>query len=485
MKALIYPFQQAQALAPLRSLCPDFLLPLAGKPMVEHLVESLVTSGIPDVTLLCDDRPEEVVRHFGSGERWGCALTTSAVREQGGLQRMVRAALHGVAGMVICLPGNLVVSPELGMFLEEVGADAERADPYIFGESTLIAVDAAMLLSVVEEHRFETLEDLGKLLRQKNTPAKKDEKYPQLQMISDLTGFIAAQRGILEGKPAGSRIPARSSGEGIWIGDHVQISPDVRLVAPLLIGSHCQISGSGQIGPNAVISPYCLVNNSDLICDSLIMSGTATGSHTELNGMAARGRALVNLRSGATVTSPDAFILGDVTSAKEPSAGDSGSSLLAAVMFLLLLPLGVPLLLCSLVVPSLLRQERYLGNRRMKTLAGDNPREPFTLRSFSCGPLLLRRWPGLYAVLAGDLTLVGAAAVPADGQRQDETDAVFGLDAARGLFHIWEVEGDLPESPDEQHARENFHAVTRSFAGDLALVAKAVFAANPSKSPLN
>ena len=484
MKALIFPFQQAQALAPLRSLCPEFMLPLAGKPMVEHLVEQLVTSGVPDVTLLCDDRPEDVVRHFGNGERWGSILTTSTVREQGGLQRMVRAALHGVAGMVICLPGNLVVSPELGRFLEEV-AGTGRAAHYVSGESTLIAVDAAILLSVIEERRFETLEELGELLRQKNAPLTKNEKDPQLQIISGLMAFITVQRDILEGKLAGSRIPARSSGEGIWIGDHVQISPDVRLVAPLLIGSYCQISGSGQIGPNAVISPYCLVNNSDLICDSLIMSGTATGSHTELNGMAARGRALVNLRSGATVTSPDAFILGDVTSGTEPSAGDSGSSLLTAVLFLLLLPLGVPLLLCALVVPSLLRQERYLGNRRMKTLAGDNPRVPFTLRSFSCGPLLLRRWPGLSAVFAGDLTLVGAAAAPADGNGQDEADAVFGLDAARGLLHIWEVEVELPESPDEQHARENFYAVTRSFIGDLAVVAKAVFAANPSKSPLN
>ena len=98
MKALIFPFQRGESLAPLRSLCPDFLLPMAGKPIVEHLVEQLVTAGIRDVTLLCDDRSEEVAHHFGNGERWGCRLAISSVRDQGGLQRMLRAALHGIRG---------------------------------------------------------------------------------------------------------------------------------------------------------------------------------------------------------------------------------------------------------------------------------------------------------------------------------------------------------------------------------------------------
>lgn len=475
MKALIFPFINTQALAPLRSLCPDFMIPLAGKPMVEHLLEQLVTAGISDITLLCDDRPEEVVRHFGNGERWGCALAMSAVREQGGLQRMVRAALHSVVGTVVCIPGNLLVSQELSAFLGDVAADIENSLFYVATDSNLIAADAAMLLSLCDENRFETFGKLAELVRQKVPLSQKKEKELQLGTLCDLTGFITAQREILSGGLTGCRIPARSTGEGVWIGDHVQLSPQVRLVAPLLIGDYCQISGSGQLGPNAVISPYCLVNNSDLICDALVMSGTATGSHTELNGVAARGALLVNLKSGAIVTSPDAFILGDAGGETKPATGDFGCTMIALFLLLLLLPLGLLLLILSLAAPSLLRQERRLGNRRMKTLAGDNPHMPFMHRQFCFGPLLLRRWPGFFAVLTGDLTLVGAAASSADEPEQFESDSIFGLDAPRGLFHIWEVEGEPPESADEQHARENFHAVTRTLAGDIRLVAKALF----------
>jgi hypothetical protein len=240
-----------------------------------------------------------------------------------------------------------------------------------------------------------------------------------------------------------------------------------------MIGSHCRISGSGQIGPNAVISPYCLINNTDLISNSLVMSGTATGPHTELNSMAARGSILVNLRNGTVVSAPDAFILGEVSTTAERTSTGFMSSVTAICLLLLLLPLGVPLLLVSLLVPGLVRTEPRLGNRRMRTLTDEHPRMPFTWREFTFGPLLLRRWPGFFSILAGHVKLVGARAEAVESSESDEVESIFGLDVARGLFYIWEVEGDLPESVDEQHARENFHDVTRTFGADLAVVMKA------------
>ena len=473
MKALIFPFQRGESLAPLRSLCPDFLFPLAGKPIVEHLLEQLVTAGIRDVTLLCDDRSEEVVHHFGNGERWGSQLAISAVRDQGGLQRMVRAALHGIQGGVVCLPANLAVSAEVSGFLAETVAAGDGAALCGGPGGALFAIAAATLREVEQDNNFETVEELLTAARLKGLFSAAAVPPPEAGLITDLNGFLQAQRDILEGRFPEYRISAAPAGAGLWIGDHTEIDPHVNLVAPVLIGSHCRITGSGQIGPNAVISSFCLVNNSDLICDSLVMSGTVTGPHTELNGMAARGKFLVNLRSGAAVTAPDAFILGDMAAATAETTGGTIGLLPAAVLLLVLLPLGLPLLALSMVVPGMIRAERCLGNRRMKNLTGEEPRLPFTLRQFSFGPLLLRRWPGLFAVLAGDLALVGARANRADEDDSSDGESLFGLDTARGLFHIWEVEGDLPESNEERLARENFHQVTRTFGADLSVLLKA------------
>ena len=473
MRALIFPFQRAEGLAPLRALSPDFLIPMAGKPFVEHLLEQLAAVGIREVTLLCDDRPDEVGSYFGNGERWGCTLTVARVREAGGLRRMTRAALHGAAGSVVCLPGNLAVTPGLTGFLARCAPPGGAGAPAVTPCGTACAVAGAPLARLAGAASFATLEELmvaasrGGLL-----PAAAASSLP-LRPVRDLAGFLVTQREILGGELAGSRIPGRLAAEGVWIGNHCEIAATVRLVAPVLIGSHCRISGQGQVGPNAVVSSYCYVNGSDLICDSLIMPGTVSGRHTELNGVAARGGRLVNLRSGAVVTVPDPFILGDLAGRKGERTGSPGARLLTALLLLLFLAPALPLILFCACCPGACRSERRLGNRRRKTLGGENPRLPFTLRQLGFGPLLLRRSPGLLAVLAGDLALVGAAAIREEEAYGHASASIFGMDVARGLLQIWEVEGEPPESGDEQSARENFHAVTRTLPGDLVVVLKA------------
>lgn len=475
MKALIFPFQQAQKLAPLRYISPDFLLPLAGKPIVEHLVELLVSSGITDITLLCEDRPEEVVRHFGNGERWGSSISVSAVRE-GGILRMAQAALHGVEGLVLCLPGNPLLSMELFNAVTCCASRGETCNNPGTVSCGLLATEAGILKELFGEAAEGSLEELAALAVSRGVMATPHED----PLIIDLNGYIHAQRGALEGRPAWIRIPATRTADSLWIADHVKISSSTVLVPPVFIGSHTQISGAGQIGPNAVISSYSLMNNSDLICDTLVMSGTVTGPHIEMNSMAARGGNMVNLRTGATVTSPDAFILGDVGGVGEQTSGDTGAYLMAAFMMIVLFPFALPLFIISFAASTLVKSEVRLGNRRLKTLTGGNPRLPFKLRQFTIGPLLLRRWPGLFAVLKGDLALVGASAPHAEETIQLEGESLFGLDAPCGLFHIWEVEGDLPESLEEQHARENFHAVTRTFGTDLSIVLRAAIISPPA-----
>jgi hypothetical protein len=135
----------------------------------------------------------------------------------------------------------------------------------------------------------------------------------------------------------------------------------------------------------------------------------------------------------------------------------------------LLAPIALPLLLLSLVLPTMTRVTGGDGNIRKKSLSGEHRRLPFMSREFTFGPILLRRWPALVQVLTGHLLLVGA--LPTVGPPQVESG--LDLDVARGLFRIWEVEGDLPENDEERIARENFHAVTRSIAGDLRIVVKA------------
>lgn len=475
MNALILPFCSSPELALFRSLCPDFLLPVAGKAVTEHLVEQLVLGGIDDILMVCDDRPEEVSRHFGSGERWGCRLKVAPVRGGMELDRILAMHLHDAAGTVLCLEGNLVIPGGVEEFAARAGSQPDSVSRTPSGGVCCAA--APLLRSLAREHRFGDMAGLFELLRTGAAPCRSVESALHPRRIITPADLFSIQREILEERLPGIRIPARKAAGGIWLGDHVRLPSDCRLEAPLLIGSHSRVIGAGQIGPNTVIGSHCLVNNSDLITESILMPGTAAGPHTELNGMAARGDTLLNLKSGVTVTSPDPFILGEVGSGAQRLVPGQAPNMLAALLVLLLLsPVALPLFLLSLAVPALARKEEAVGNRRLKSLNGTAARLPFMMREIAVGPLLLRRWPALTAVLGGDLVMVGA--LPTAGQAA--TEHPVDLDLARGLFRIWEVEGDPPDNDEERMARENFHAVTRTFAGDLAILLKAAVTTVPA-----
>ena len=477
MKAVILPFREAGGLAPLRSLCPDFLLPLADKPVVEHLIEQLVSCGVTDITLLCDDRPDAISRHFGYGERWGCTVTCTAVREGAALHRLLAPVLHGIEGPVLCVPGNLIPASGLESFLASAGdSPTTICCPVTAPDSGLLIAAAALLSRIAKEHPFADMTELTAAARASGIPIAPVAPDCSIRSVALPADLLSLQRDLLEERVTGFRIPARKAGEGIWIGSHTIIASGAVLTPPVMIGSYSRIIGDGRIGPNTVIGSQCLVNNSDLITESILLSGTAAGPHTEFDGLAARGGALVNLKSGVAVTAPDAFILGGIgAEADRLMPGNLPHAAAALLLLLLLAPLALPLYLLSLVIPGMSRLLRLYGNNRQKALSGGHPREQFTTREFTFGPLLLRRWPGLVPVLTGNLLLVGAQPSTED----TPVDSTFEIDAPRGLFRIWEVDGDRPESEEERTARENYHAVTRTVWGDLGILLKAAGTAPP------
>src|ERR1700761_3869838 len=53
---------------------PHVLLPLGDRPMLQHVVESLVHQGIVRIEILLEHAPEQVSHLLGDGTRWGCSF---------------------------------------------------------------------------------------------------------------------------------------------------------------------------------------------------------------------------------------------------------------------------------------------------------------------------------------------------------------------------------------------------------------------------
>ena len=77
MHAMILAAGQGTRLRPLTETSPKPMLPLAGKPLLEHLIDLLRHHGVTDVAINLHHLPEAIRTHFGDGSRLGTNITYS------------------------------------------------------------------------------------------------------------------------------------------------------------------------------------------------------------------------------------------------------------------------------------------------------------------------------------------------------------------------------------------------------------------------
>jgi NDP-sugar pyrophosphorylase family protein len=77
MKALILAAGEGTRLRPLTLDRPKPMLPVGGRPVLEHLVALLRHHGIREIAINLHYKPETIVRHFADGSEFGVAITYS------------------------------------------------------------------------------------------------------------------------------------------------------------------------------------------------------------------------------------------------------------------------------------------------------------------------------------------------------------------------------------------------------------------------
>lgn len=92
MKGMILAAGEGRRLRPLTDHLPKPMLPIGGKPLLEHTITHLRDCGVTDLAVNLYHLPEAVMDYFGDGSRWGISLRYS-VEEQllgsaGGVKRL-------------------------------------------------------------------------------------------------------------------------------------------------------------------------------------------------------------------------------------------------------------------------------------------------------------------------------------------------------------------------------------------------------------
>jgi NDP-sugar pyrophosphorylase family protein len=77
VRALILAAGEGNRLRPLTLDCPKPMLPVGGRPILEHLVDLLRRHGIKEIAINLHYRAERIAEHFGNGRRFGVDITYS------------------------------------------------------------------------------------------------------------------------------------------------------------------------------------------------------------------------------------------------------------------------------------------------------------------------------------------------------------------------------------------------------------------------
>ncbi|MHA1584569.1 MAG: nucleotidyltransferase family protein, partial [Promethearchaeota archaeon] len=73
-KACILAAGIGKRLAPLTDTRPKPLIPIAGKPLLQHTIEDLRDNGITEILLIVGYRKDQIIEYFGNGQEFGLSI---------------------------------------------------------------------------------------------------------------------------------------------------------------------------------------------------------------------------------------------------------------------------------------------------------------------------------------------------------------------------------------------------------------------------
>ena len=120
MKAIIMAGGEGTRLKPVSGDTPKPLVPLCGRPVMEHIVLLLKKHGITDICCALKYRSEAIQSYFGSGEKWGVSMQyrieTEALGTAGGVKNC--ADFYGSEDFLV-ISGDAICDFDLTHFIAE------------------------------------------------------------------------------------------------------------------------------------------------------------------------------------------------------------------------------------------------------------------------------------------------------------------------------------------------------------------------------
>ncbi|MFA6424417.1 MAG: nucleotidyltransferase family protein [Candidatus Magasanikbacteria bacterium] len=106
MKAIILAGGLGTRLRPLTETTPKPLLPISGKPIIEHAILNFIKHGIADIILSIGYRSEKIMEYFGDGSKWGVSIKYCIEDAPLGTGGALKKAAEGISETFVAINGD-------------------------------------------------------------------------------------------------------------------------------------------------------------------------------------------------------------------------------------------------------------------------------------------------------------------------------------------------------------------------------------------
>ena len=460
------------------------MLPLMGKPFIQHVVEVLVGQGCRQLDIFLHEHPGQIESLLGNGERWGVFFTFHICRSSTHFSdKLALLAREDGEGLRLVFGDRLPTEGYAGLFASEATADqpVRVAGHRVDGKTVPVwAVVGSGWFAAKEAAGGEQGTTEALLAAAQACGGWVDVEQPLLwQSYSDL---LETTRRVMDGAGPELLITGRVMDACVWLGRNVSLHPTAHLEPPVFVGPDCEIGEGVSLGPYVSIEGNCVLDRACSVRQSLVFRNTYVGEALELEDVVATAKLIANARYNAVVPVPDDFLLGSLkVGLLRHGVANVASRLFGLILLVVLAPcwlLGFLLWLAGGV--------KFWPTRLacVRLPAGDHP---MFWKSFRYTAMLggaeregrhffSRFMPGLVSVVKGDLALVG---VPPRTRQEIEGLPVdwrhIYLRGACGLIVEPGVIYSTRRSSDEAFAADVCFVADPSVAHEFVLLCRYLF----------
>jgi mannose-1-phosphate guanylyltransferase/phosphomannomutase len=339
VKAVVMAGGEGTRLRPLTSNQPKPMVPIVGKPCMEHILELLRSHGLEDVVVTVAFLPQAIRSYFGDGDSLGLRIQYSVEESPLGTAGSVRLAADQLDDTFLVISGDALCDIDLGALIDfhrEKGAAVTIGlksvdNPLEFGivvtdeegrverflekpswgqvfsdtiNTGIYVLEPEVLRHVPTDRPYDFSKELFPLLLEMGRPIYGYVCEGYWQDIGNLDQYRQANFDALDGLVR-LEIPGIRLRGNVWVGEGVDIDDLEGVEGPAFVGNYCRISPEASVGAHTVLGSSVTLRERARVARSVVEASTYVGRSATIEGAIVGRRcdlrAHVRVQEGAAI----------------------------------------------------------------------------------------------------------------------------------------------------------------------------------------